>query len=193
MEFLRRFLLLLTFHDFAAFSFILLSFIGMILLGSQVLLLNSFNEAIIQSTFVTREYGGMNSIIRRTNSKLATLNKIEQEFVPWSTIFLSVAKTIPPNISLSSLTVEKSGGNLLIQGIAKNRNDLLNFTKLLEGSSLFEFVESPLSNLLIKEDIAFELKAKLSISSIKNRLELQRKRLEGLKTPGSASDTLSSP
>lgn len=164
---LREYLLLVASHDFAAFSFILISFIGIILLIAHVLLTNTFNETIAQTTLVTKEYGGMNSIIRRTNLKLTTLNSIEKEFTPWSDNLISISKLVPKNISLTTFSVDRSSRDVILKGTAAGREDLLIFTKSLSESGLFENIESPISNLLTKTDLAFDLKMKISASVLK--------------------------
>lgn len=159
--FLREYLFLLATRNFAAFSFVLCALIGMILLGSQILLLNAFNDAIAETTLVTREYGGVNFLIKNANLKLSTLNAIEREYTPWSSTVVSVAKLTPANISFVSFSANKNTREILLRGVAGTRVDLLKFMKNLEDSKLFEIVESPLSNLLTKEDLAFDLKMKL--------------------------------
>lgn len=164
---LREYLLIAAFHDFAAFSFILVSFIGIVLLIAYVLLINAFNSTIEQSTLVTREYGGMNSLIRSANTKLTTLNSIEKEFTPWSENLISFAKLVPKNVSIASFTVDKESRSVTLNGVAVSREDLLSFTKSLTESGLFEEIESPISNLLSKTDLAFNLKMKISVSAVK--------------------------
>jgi len=164
---LREYLLIVAFHDFAAFSFVLVSFIGMVMLLSFVLLTNTFNETIEQTTLVTREYGGMNSLIRRTNLKLTTLNSIEKEFTPWSENLVAFAKLVPKNVSLVSFTANRESGEVLLRGVAVSREDLLSFMKALTESGLFTNIESPISNLLTKTDLAFDLKMKIPKSAVK--------------------------
>lgn len=164
---LREYLLIVAFHDFAAFSFILVSFIAMILLMAYVALTNTFNATIEQSTFVTKEYGGMNSLIRRVNTKLTTLNSIEKEFTPWSEIMVSASVLVPKNVSLVTFSADKSSREVIIRGVAVSREDLLSFMKALTDSGLFENIESPISNLLSKTDLAFDLKMKIVESAVK--------------------------
>lgn len=167
INYLREYLLLAAFHEFAAFSFVLISFIGIILLINNILLTDTFNETIAQTTLVTKEYGGMNSIIRRTNLKLTTLNSIEKEFTPWSENLIAVAKLAPKNISWVTFSADRSSREIIIRGVASRRDDLLAFMKSLTDSGLFENIESPISNLLTKTDLAFDLKMKIAESALK--------------------------
>lgn len=167
IAYLRKYLFLVTTHDFAAFSFVLISFIGIILLMAHILLVNTFNDTIAQTTLVTKEYGGMNSLIRRTNLKLATLNSIEKEFTRWSDIMVSFSKLVPENVSLTALSADGNAREMIVRGTAVSREDLLKFMKALEDSGSFENIESPISNLLTKSDLLFELKMKISETAIK--------------------------
>lgn len=167
IAYLREYLLLVTTHDFAAFSFVLISFISMILLVAHILLVNAFNDTMAQTTLVTKEYGGMNSIIRRTNLKLTTLNSIEREFTPWAVNLISFSKLVPKNVSLTTFSADRNSRGIIIRGVAITREDLLKFTKSLEESGLFENIESPISNLLTKSDLSFELNMKILESVIR--------------------------
>jgi len=160
------YLLILFFKNFAAYSFVLTAVVGIVLLISQTLLTYTFNDTISRTALVTREYGGMNSLIRDANRKLHKISKIEAEFVPWSEVLLLAATLTPSNITLTSLVSESSTKDVLLRGVAKTREDLLIMTSAFEKSTFFESIESPISNLLIKEDILFDLKMKVSEEAV---------------------------
>lgn len=159
---LKEYLLILFIKDFAAYTFILSAAVGMVLLFSQIILANTFNDTISRTALVTREYGGMNAMIREANRKLRKISEIESEFTPWSEVLIRVALLTPGNITLTSLVSEASTRDVLLRGVAKTREDLLNMTRAFEASNFFVSIESPISNLLIKEDILFDLKMKVS-------------------------------
>lgn len=163
---LKKYLLILFLKNFAAYSFVLIAVVGIVLLVSQTILTTTFNDTISRTALVTREYGGVNALIREANRKLRKISEIESEFTPWSEVLIHAATLTPSNITLVSLSCEASTRDVLIRGVAKTRGDLLIMTRAFEESKIFESVESPIANLLIKEDILFDLKMKVSQAAI---------------------------
>lgn len=157
--------LILNFLGFgSAIMFIILASVGAILILSKFALTNTFNESVAQSALVTQEYGGVNTLIKQVNDKLTKIDQIEKQFDPWSEHLLNISRLIPEGIALSSLTMERRSRDLLLRGEARKREDLLSFKAALENSGMFESVESPISNILNKQDIAFDLKLKIKES-----------------------------
>lgn len=161
---LRKHLILRLISFCLAVSFIIISTVAAALSLSKLILLDTFNDSIVQSTLIPRELGGANNLIKQVNFKLDTIDKIERHFSPWSEHLINISKMIPKDITLTSLSAEKFSRSLMMRGTAKTRNDLLSLLAALENSGLFESIESPISNILVKEDIAFDLKMKIKES-----------------------------
>lgn len=65
-----------------------------------------------------------------------------------------------PNITIAFFGV-KSGGEVVLNGQAAGRRDLLQFEKTLRESSWFEDISSPLSNIIRETDINFSIRGRL--------------------------------
>ena len=58
--------------------------------------------------------------------------------------------------------MDSTNRNIKLQGIAKQRSDLLELKSNLEKSTLYNSIDFPIKNLLEKENIIFEINAKIN-------------------------------
>lgn len=82
--------------------------------------------------------------------------------VVWSDILRELASFTDENIALA--TFEVSGDKfekIKLTGTAKNRDDVIRLKENLENSDYYKEVVSPLSNMTLKEDVAFEFQMTL--------------------------------
>lgn len=96
------------------------------------------------------------------NKQLKSVGKIQADYHKWSEFFLEFNRAVPNNLQITSLIFNTSDKTALIQGTAKTRDDLIQFQTSLAKSNLFKEITSPISNLLIRNDISFELRATLN-------------------------------
>ena len=78
-----------------------------------------------------------------------------------------IAEDTPPGIVLTSLSFDKKGARISIQGTAKRRDDLLDFVARLRAEPSFTSINSPITNLLKEVNAAFEITIELPIASSK--------------------------
>lgn len=97
----------------------------------------------------------------REYDKIASKVKsgFEKQEKYWGVI--SEINSITPKGIVFSMFALSEEGELSLKGIAYTRTDMLDFKKGLEQSSLFEKVESPISNFVVETDINFEFTAKI--------------------------------
>jgi len=142
------------------FLFIILIFFilaSIILLFAKNILQNNFDELVILNSLVKENSQKIGGEIKTLNMKINAANNIQKQFFPWSKIIIDFTKIVPTGLEIHSLKVNKN--SWVITGEVKDRETLLGFKKELEKSKYFSEVKSPITNLLQKENIDFELEA----------------------------------
>lgn len=91
------------------------------------------------------------------------MRKVQSDFVAYDELMLDVNDYVPENIILTYLSINTDSKKAVFKGYALKREDLLNLKNNLENSNLFEKVESPLANLLEKDNINFNITADLKL------------------------------
>lgn len=120
--------------------------------------LSDINKSIEneQSLAATSKRGELEKSIKDLNNQLNTITFIQKTYVKWSGFLIDFNKTIVSEVKISTLQLDKNNKKVNIQGQAKTRNALLDFQKNLENLKYFSKITSPISNLLIKENIDFQ-------------------------------------
>lgn len=137
-------------------------FSAIILLTAKLILANNFQTIIEQTTLIVKEYGGVNQKIRETNEKIRTIGNTQKKFIAWSSVLEKITNLVPQNINVSVMILSRSDEKIILKGTAQTRNDLLLLKSNLENSEVFSSVKIPFSNLLTREDIAFEFDLKIN-------------------------------
>jgi Tfp pilus assembly protein PilN len=140
--------------------------IAIILLVAKTILQSKFNEIVSETTLVTKTNQGYNNNVREINDKLNFIGKIQNDYIPWSVLLTSLAEMTPSDVSLNYLKVNSQGQTIKIKGNAKLRSSLLDFKDRLATSAYFKDIEFPIQNILEKENIDFEINAKLNLASL---------------------------
>jgi len=136
---------------------------AIVLLVAKVILQNNFNKIVEQTTLVTINNQSYNSKIREINSKLKFIANIQNEFVAWSKIVNDLSIMTPSNITFYRLNFDLATKTVKINGKAGERSGLLELKDNLEKSGNYSDIQFPLKNILEKENINFEINAKLNI------------------------------
>ncbi|MCX6761770.1 MAG: PilN domain-containing protein [Candidatus Moranbacteria bacterium] len=101
------------------------------------------------------------------NSKISKVGSIASGQIYWSALFSKLNSEVPDNVEISGMATKNYG--LSLAGKAKTREDLLLFKDNLEKEQCFENVNLPLSDLVSKEDIAFQIDLGIKENCIKNQ------------------------
>lgn len=88
------------------------------------------------------------------NAEITALEKIQNENIYWSNLFLKLNEVVPGGISLRSVSTKKM--QIFISGTGGSRDDLVALKDKMENSACFENVNFPLSNFAAKENIEFQ-------------------------------------
>ncbi len=138
--------------------------IAIILLIAKLILQNNFNKVVAQTSLITKNSQGYNVKVRDINSCLNHISQIQKNFIAWSDLIENLANRTPDGIAFSSVKISKEKPLINIRGTAKLRDDLLMLKQNMEESLIYSDVEFPLQNILQKENINFEITAKLDLS-----------------------------
>lgn len=105
------------------------------------------------------QVASIEGIIDQLNLQLSRVQNIQEQYREWSAFLLPFSNIIPDGITLSNLRINKISSSILIVGTAQNRDALLTFQEALNQFPQITDVTSPLSNLVQKESIRFEITA----------------------------------
>ncbi len=144
-----------------------------LLIISLLLIIISFSSRIILTKHLIQaneEISLVNPIqmksrqeIMSYNNKLQELKKIQKEFIPWSNIIWKIFNEIPTGITIDSLVLKQESGNMIIEGLAVTRQDLLNLEKNIKNDPFFISYHLPLKDKLQKKNIHFTITAQFSL------------------------------
>lgn len=145
---------------------VFLLFLALVLAGADYFLVHKNKELAAKLETNKNLPSGQNIPLNQTislfNKQLKSVSQIQNDYYKWSGFLIKFDKTAPQNLQITSLIFNKNDKTALIKGVAKTRDDLIQFQTDLTKSDLFKEVTSPISNLLIRNDISFELRATLN-------------------------------
>lgn len=101
-----------------------------------------------------------------TGSRLDDLDGIAADQLHWSGILAKLSGIVPDGVTVSSLATSDYLINMT--GEAESREKLVAFRDALSGNGCFSDVNLPLSDLVEKENIDFQLTFKASEECLKN-------------------------
>ncbi len=133
----------------------IISVSGIILLGGQWILQDYFGKIAEQIISVSNRYADTNREIKKINTILNTLEKLQKEYQTPSVLLSEIIQKINPGIILSNLTINNE--KITISGTAITRQDLLILKEQLDDLNFVEPSEIPPEQLIEKENINFFL------------------------------------
>lgn len=101
------------------------------------------------------------------NTQIFQTIKLEKDQLYWSKLLVKLSQIIFPGISLDSLST--SDYTVTLRGKADNRDDLILFKEKLENETCFSDINLPLSNLVNKDNIEFQISFKVEKECLKNK------------------------
>lgn len=158
LEHLTKFIFV---RDILEIVLLIYTMLAIILLWSWIVLQEDFNNLAESSTLVNREYSRYNQEIRDVNNLIKDLNKTSQIYLPITPKLSEIIQTLPKDIKLSAINIDRGLNNVTISGTALTRDALLVYQEQLKKISWLEKFETPTSQLFQKENINFEMRAKL--------------------------------
>ncbi|MDP2708670.1 MAG: hypothetical protein Q8O93_01285 [bacterium] len=136
---------------------------AIILLTAKIILQLKFNDIVEQTTLVTKNNQGYNNKVRGINAKINFVEKIQEDFFVWSDLLKTLADIAPKDINLYYLKINAEDQTFKIKGKAGWRESLLTFKEKMDNLPILYDIDFPIKNILEKENIDFEINAKLKL------------------------------
>jgi hypothetical protein len=144
---------------------IFIFFLSAIFSGASFIAQKVLQEYVSSSEFYEdKEQELNNEKIISINEKIDTATTVQKDFFPFSVLIKNLSDLITAGISLEGAQIDINKKFLKISGIADSRENFLVFKKTLESSDLFAEVDSPLTSILQKENIEFEITMKINLN-----------------------------
>ena len=155
---------------------LLITVTAITLLLTKVALQNHFNQIVDQTTLTTKTGQLFNQGIKDFNQLIASVEGIQREYVSWVDFMAALATITPDGVAVTNiyLTHSATEDRMVITGLAQKRDDLLVFKANLEQSDLFSEIVMPLENLLTREKIKFDIKARINFDTLRPTDENER-------------------
>lgn len=138
-------------------TLIILSLLGIILVGGYDILQRYFNTLAANLTTISNQQATKNLLIKNINISLIETEKLQGKYILWSTILQQIVSGVPNGITLSTMTLSARTKTFVFVGVARTRQDLLEFQSGLQKLPMIEAVEVPLSQLTEKISVPFSI------------------------------------
>lgn len=102
-----------------------------------------------------RELQGQEDAFQKVNAKLAVLGRLEKFNLHWTDVLSALDAVTIEGILVTELATDNLQMTLI--GKAKTRDNLLKFKENIENSECFADAKIPLSDLVKKEDVEFQV------------------------------------
>ena len=135
-------------------------------ISARLMLEDHYGTLIAETTLVNQRNFGIDNEITQINESLKNISEIQRDFVKWSDLFVDFTTSVPSGVSISSLSLDKNLQSLNLNGTAKNRDDFLKLQENLKKLAYLSDVNSPITNLLLRENLEFQFTAKINISKL---------------------------
>lgn len=103
--------------------------------------------------------------VKEVNSQVANAETIQENQIYWSKLFLKLNEVLSEEITLNDLTTKDY--TILLTGKSKTRDGLVLLEEKLKNESCFSDVKLPLSNLVSKENVDFQIEFNIKEECIK--------------------------
>ncbi len=134
------------------FFIVLLSFKYSLNMGlSGEMLLNAQVEKADQFSKI-KSYDNQ---FNQANERIKQIASIDKAQLYWSRVFEKISQLIPVGIGLKTLSTDQYA--ITLSGVADTRENLIAFKDKLEKETCFSNIVLPLSNLVDKADVEFQI------------------------------------
>lgn len=166
-EYLRYEQIYLTLRTVITLTLTFTVIVSGLFLAARLLLQDNYADLLVSTTTVNDRNRPIDREIAQLNGDLQRVERIQADFVKWSNVIVAVSKAIPENVEVSYLNFELGSHTFNLNGIARKREDFLKLQENLKKLPQLEELSSPASNLLLRENVSFQLAAKLKLDSLR--------------------------
>ncbi|MEK9152242.1 MAG: PilN domain-containing protein [Patescibacteria group bacterium] len=148
---------LLAYVQTMVFLFFLVAvMVAAVLIPVRIMLKADYDDIVRQTSPEKDEFAAALAEIRDINAFLKRIDGLQTSSVPWSATLRSLTDLAPAGVHLETLAVGAHSA-ITLSGTAETRDDLLTFEERLKSAPFLSKVESPLSNILQKKNVKFEI------------------------------------
>lgn len=128
---------------------------------------NEADQLAVQAKAVDDRSAKINAKVSAINNMLSDIEKIQKGDTDWGSHVLSIIQTIPQNISILTLDVDKETLIFTFNGTAATRADFLTMKTAFEkAKKLFKEISTPALGLTAVADIPFTFSGRLIIAGL---------------------------
>lgn len=102
---------------------------------------------------------------RETNSRVSLASTLQSGHLHWSPVLKKISEAVPEGVNLKKLATKDY--SVSVSGAAKTRENFLFFEEKIKASDCFFEVNTPLSNLISKENVIFQIDFKVNGNCLK--------------------------
>lgn len=124
-------------------------------------------KSVVESQDKYQEFSSYEEKFKQVNDNSAKLLNIQAKHMYWTEVFNKLSEALPNEISITDFST--SDYKIFLVGKAKSRDILLNFKGILEADPCFTNINVPLSNLVVKDDIDFQMDLEISSDCLKKQ------------------------
>lgn len=133
-----------------------------VLLVSSKYVLKSYLKEISQRSYTANDSTNKTVMaVNDVNKKLNEVAVIQKDEINWLNLLELISKNTSSDIKYNKISMDKNNG-LVLSGQSKTRDGLIKIKKFLDESAFLSDVDFPISNLLEKENINFNITAKIN-------------------------------
>ncbi len=118
------------------------------------------NDLAASMLLVNRDVPGHNQETKRVNKLIRDFNASARDYLPVAPRLEEIIKTLPYDIKINSLVINRVDQTLLLSGTAQTRDALLRYQQIIRSIPWVEGVANPTSLLFQKENVSFDIKAR---------------------------------
>ena len=107
---------------------------------------------------ITGQSNSLEGSIRAYNSRANIVLEAISSRVPWSDRLSSLSQSIPAGIELDQISFNENDKSVTFRGRAQNRPSYLSLKDSLENTGWFKDIDLPITDLLSRETIQFNIK-----------------------------------
>lgn len=141
------------------FSFAVVFFVVILFLINFILKIQVESTEVVyqkeQSLSGYQEIRVYEDKFRVANSKIASVSKVQDSHLEWVGVLTKLSQLFPGGVSVNGIATKEY--RLFLLGKAQKREDLLKFQEAINASDCFANINAPLSNLVSKENIDFQI------------------------------------
>jgi Tfp pilus assembly protein PilN len=120
---------------------------------------------------LSSEYVTVNNDIRQLNQQVGRVEALQRMAVSPSELLRDVATRTPPGVQVTGMDFDVKSRAMRLSGTAVDRDALLAYEEAFRASPFVETLQSPISNLFQKTDIAFQFTIVLDVDAMKKVYE----------------------